>query len=302
MKSVSGTTLSTSLTVVAGVTWGLYVNARDAAGNVSQASTTVPITAAAVPGRHPGADRAHRADRRPRSGTTVTLTLDRLDRQRRRPRLRRLPRRRQGRHRHRHGDHAARHDVHRQRAGRRHALPVPRRRPRRAGQRVGAQQHRRPSTTGAACGNSVCAVDPGRHRHRHPVGPGHPAGRHDPLHPARRARHRPAQPGHRREDHRRHGARTCRAPTARAACSAWRSRPTFASDHWLYIMHTSPTDNRIVRIKLTNDTLQHRHRAGAAQRHPAQQVPRRRPAAVRPGRQAVRQHRRRAERRQRAEH
>ncbi len=44
MTSVSGTTLSTSLTVVAGVTWGLFVNARDAAGNVSQASTTVPIT------------------------------------------------------------------------------------------------------------------------------------------------------------------------------------------------------------------------------------------------------------------
>ena len=44
MKSVGGTTLSTSLTVVPGVTWGLYVNARDAAGNVSQASATVPIT------------------------------------------------------------------------------------------------------------------------------------------------------------------------------------------------------------------------------------------------------------------
>jgi glucose/arabinose dehydrogenase len=42
MKSVTG--LSTSLTVVPGVTWGLFVNARDAAGNVSQASTTVPIT------------------------------------------------------------------------------------------------------------------------------------------------------------------------------------------------------------------------------------------------------------------
>ncbi len=44
MKTVSGSTLSTDLTVVPGVTWGLYVNARDAAGNVSQASTTVPIT------------------------------------------------------------------------------------------------------------------------------------------------------------------------------------------------------------------------------------------------------------------
>ena len=31
--------------MVAGATWGLYVNARDAAGNVSQASTTVTITA-----------------------------------------------------------------------------------------------------------------------------------------------------------------------------------------------------------------------------------------------------------------
>ncbi|WP_320064305.1 PQQ-dependent sugar dehydrogenase [Micromonospora sp. RTGN7] len=44
MKSVSGGTLSTSLTVVPGATWGLYVNARDAAGNVSQASATVSIT------------------------------------------------------------------------------------------------------------------------------------------------------------------------------------------------------------------------------------------------------------------
>jgi glucose/arabinose dehydrogenase len=42
MTSVTG--LSANLTVVAGVTWGLYVNARDAAGNVSQASTTVPVT------------------------------------------------------------------------------------------------------------------------------------------------------------------------------------------------------------------------------------------------------------------
>jgi glucose/arabinose dehydrogenase len=33
---------------------------------------------------------------------------------------------------------------------------------------------------------------------------------------------------------------------------------SYSSDHWLYIMHTSPTDNRIVRIKYdeTSDTLQ----------------------------------------------
>ena len=36
--------------------------------------------------------------------------------------------------------------------------------------------------------------------------------------------------------------------------------PTFATDHWLYIMHTSPTDNRIVRIKLRRTTPRHRAR------------------------------------------
>src|SRR5262249_59867404 len=36
--------VSTSFAVMENVTWGLYVNARDAAGNVSQASATVPIT------------------------------------------------------------------------------------------------------------------------------------------------------------------------------------------------------------------------------------------------------------------
>ena len=44
IKTVTGTTLSTTLTVVGGVTWGLYVNARDATGNVSQASATVAVT------------------------------------------------------------------------------------------------------------------------------------------------------------------------------------------------------------------------------------------------------------------
>ncbi|WIX92022.1 PQQ-dependent sugar dehydrogenase [Amycolatopsis sp. DG1A-15b] len=44
MTSVPGTALSAELTVVPGATWGLYVNARDAAGNVSQASPTVPLS------------------------------------------------------------------------------------------------------------------------------------------------------------------------------------------------------------------------------------------------------------------
>ncbi|MEU4745751.1 PQQ-dependent sugar dehydrogenase, partial [Actinosynnema sp. NPDC023658] len=45
MVAVPGTALSADLTVSPGATWGLYVNARDAAGNVSQASPTVTITA-----------------------------------------------------------------------------------------------------------------------------------------------------------------------------------------------------------------------------------------------------------------
>ena len=44
MTSVPGTATSVELTVVPGATWGLYVNARDAAGNVSQAGSTVTIT------------------------------------------------------------------------------------------------------------------------------------------------------------------------------------------------------------------------------------------------------------------
>ncbi|MDO9357065.1 MAG: ricin-type beta-trefoil lectin domain protein, partial [Solirubrobacteraceae bacterium] len=44
MKSVSGTTRSTSVNVNPGAVWGFYVNARDAAGNVSQASTTTTTT------------------------------------------------------------------------------------------------------------------------------------------------------------------------------------------------------------------------------------------------------------------
>ncbi|PTA46546.1 PQQ-dependent sugar dehydrogenase [Micromonospora sp. RP3T] len=44
VTSVSGRTLTATLSVVQGVTWGWYVNARDAAGNVSQASSTLPVT------------------------------------------------------------------------------------------------------------------------------------------------------------------------------------------------------------------------------------------------------------------
>jgi glucose/arabinose dehydrogenase len=44
ITSVNGSTLTAHIVAVQKVTWGLYVNARDAAGNVSQASDTVSIT------------------------------------------------------------------------------------------------------------------------------------------------------------------------------------------------------------------------------------------------------------------
>jgi glucose/arabinose dehydrogenase len=43
ITSVSGSTVSTSVPLTPGVNWGLYVNGRDAAGNVSQASTTLTV-------------------------------------------------------------------------------------------------------------------------------------------------------------------------------------------------------------------------------------------------------------------
>jgi glucose/arabinose dehydrogenase len=42
ITTVNGNVLTATLTLVPGVNWGLYVNARDAAGNVSQASATLP--------------------------------------------------------------------------------------------------------------------------------------------------------------------------------------------------------------------------------------------------------------------
>ena len=56
------------------MTWGLYVNARDAAGNVSQASTTVPITPPQCQAGHHGADARPRKLTGTASGTTVTLS------------------------------------------------------------------------------------------------------------------------------------------------------------------------------------------------------------------------------------
>ncbi len=43
LGTVNASTLSAQITLTPGASWGVYVNARDAAGNVSQASTSLPL-------------------------------------------------------------------------------------------------------------------------------------------------------------------------------------------------------------------------------------------------------------------
>ncbi|WP_329174674.1 PQQ-dependent sugar dehydrogenase [Streptomyces sp. NBC_01477] len=252
MKSVSGTTLSTSLTVVPGVTWGLYVNARDAAGNVSQAGATVSITppqcqvdtqAPTAPGNLTGSV----------SGTTVTLNWSASS------------------------DNIAvkYYDVYRGStkagtitangttppatsfidsgltANTTYAYYVV---ARDAQANASAHSNTVSLKTGAACGGAVCAVTQITTDTDIPWGlVTLPDGTilynrrdaHDIIHL------NPAT-----------GAKTTVGTVPNVdetdgeggllglAISAG-----YATDHWLYIMHTSPSDNRIVRIKLENDKL-----------------------------------------------
>ncbi|WP_344923570.1 PQQ-dependent sugar dehydrogenase, partial [Streptosporangium oxazolinicum] len=249
MKTVSGTTLSTSLTVVAGATWGLYVNARDAAGNVSQASTTVTITppqcqadtqAPSAPAQLTGSA----------SGTTVTLrwsaSSDNV------------------------GVRA--YDVYRggARVGTVNGTPpvttfvdsglasttgyqyyvVAR-----DGQgNASARSNTVTVSTGAACGNPVCTVTQVATDTDIPWGlvtlPDGTIlyGRRDAddivrLNPAT-------------------GVKTSvgtvpnvSGTDGEGGLMGLEISPAFNSDRWVYIMHTSPSDNRIVRIKLENDRL-----------------------------------------------
>jgi glucose/arabinose dehydrogenase len=252
MKSVGGATLSTSLTVVAGVTWGLYVNARDAAGNVSQASTTVPITppqcqADTQPPTAPGGLTATA------SGTTVTLAwtaaTDNV------------------------GVRA--YDIFRDdtKVGTvtgtatsapattfidsalkgstlyRYSVVA-----RDAQANVSPHSATVTVTTGSACGSPVCAVTQVGTDTDIPWGlvtlpdgsilytrrDAHDIVRLDPATGARTTVG--AVPGVQSTDG--------EGGLLGLAISAG-----FASDHWLYIMHTSPTDNRIVRMKLGGLTL-----------------------------------------------
>jgi glucose/arabinose dehydrogenase len=252
MKSVSGTTLSTSLTVVGGVTWGLYVNARDAAGNVSQASATVPVTPPQC-----------QADTQPptaptgltgsATGTTVTLSWtaasDNI------------------------GVRA--YDIYRNGAKVGAVTGTATSAPattfidsaltantaypyyvvaRDAQANVSAHSSTVTVTTGAACGSSVCGVTQIGTDTDIPWGlVTLPDGTilynrrdaHDIVHL------NPAT-----------GAKTTIGTVpnvdntdGEGGLTGLAVSGSFSSDHWLYLMHTSPTDNRIVRIRLDGDTL-----------------------------------------------
>ncbi len=252
MKSVGGTTLSTSLTVVAGVKWGLFVNARDAAGNVSQASSTVYITPpqCQIDTEKPTAPGLLTAAA---SGTSVTLNWTAAtDNQ---------------------GVRA--YDIYRNdakvgtvtgtgtvapattfidsglSANTRYSYYVVAR----DGQgNVSAHSPTAAATTGTACSNPVCTVTQLTTDTDIPWGlVTLPDGTilynrrdaHDIIHL------NPAT-----------GARTTVGTVpdvdntdGEGGLTGLAISPSYGTDHWLYIMHTSPTDNRIVRIKLTDDKL-----------------------------------------------
>jgi glucose/arabinose dehydrogenase len=252
MRSVNGATLSASLTVVAGVTWGLYVNARDTAGNVSQASNTVPITppqcqADTVPPTAPSGLAGSA------SGTTVTLkwtaSTDNT------------------------GVRA--YDIYRTGTKVGTVTGTATSAPattfvdsgltattayqyyvvaRDAQANVSARSNTATVTTGAACGNSVCTVTQIATDTDIPWGLVTLADgtilynrrdAHDIVHL------NPVT-----------GAQTSVGivpnvdnTDGEGGLLGLALSPGFASDHWLYIMHTSTSDNRIVRIKLANDKL-----------------------------------------------
>ncbi len=252
MTSVPGATLSTSLTVVAGVTWGLYVNARDAAGNVSQASTTVPVTppACQTDSQPPSAPTNLTATA---VGTSVSLSwtasTDNV------------------------GVRA--YDVYRDDAkvgtvnGTSTAAPATtftdsglaantgyryRVVARDAQGNVSASSPTATVTTGTSCSNPVCDVAQITTDTDIPWGLlTLPDGTilysrrdaHDIVHLDPKT-----------------GGKTTVGTVPNVENTDGEGgllgvaiAPSFATDHWLYVMHTSPTDNRIVRMKLNGDQL-----------------------------------------------
>ncbi len=252
MTSVAGSTLSTELTVVPGAEWGLYVNARDAAGNVSQASTTVPIS---VPQCQPDTQEptAPRDLAATVNGTSVTLRWTGAT-----------------------DDVGVRaYDVYRDGtkvgevtgtstvppaltyldSGLRGSTSYDYRVVARDAQdNVSAPSNTVSVTSGAACSTPVCEVTEVYRDTDIPWGlveladgtvlynrrDAHDIVRLDPATGIRTTVG--AVPGVESTD-------------GEGGLMGLAVAPTFANDHWLYIMHTSPVDNRIVRIKLENGRL-----------------------------------------------
>ncbi|MCU7723366.1 PQQ-dependent sugar dehydrogenase [Actinoplanes sp. KI2] len=247
MKSVGDRTLSTALTVVPGASWGLYVNARDADGNVSQASTTVTITppACSADAKAPTAPSGLAGVA---SGTTVTLTWKAAT------------------------DNVGvkSYDIYRgtTRAGSvagggtsfaDSGLPAKTTVAyvvvaRDAAGNTSARSNTATFTTGAACTNPVCTVTQVGTDKDIPWGLATlPDGRilynrrdaHDivVLNPADGTRKTVGT------------VPNVQSTDGEGGLTGLAIAPTFAADHWLYIMHTSPTDNRIVRIRMVDDKL-----------------------------------------------
>jgi glucose/arabinose dehydrogenase len=248
MKSVDGNTFATDLTVVPRAPWGLYVNARDAEGNVSQASTTVNITppACSVDKKAPTAPFNLAAVA---SGTTVTLSWKAAT------------------------DNVGVKSYDIFRNGAKVAsvagagtsfidsgLPAKSSleytvMARDAAGNTSVRSNPARLTTGAACTTPVCGVTQVATDTDIPWGlTTLPDGSilynrrdaHDiiKLNPV-------------------NGARTTvgavpdvQSTDGEGGLTGLAVAPTFATDHWLYLMHTSPTDNRIVRIQLVGDKLQ----------------------------------------------
>ncbi|MFC3686900.1 lectin [Aquipuribacter hungaricus] len=245
ITSVPATVLATTVAVEPGVRWGLYVNARDAAGNVSQASTTVPVTPppCSTDSTPPSAPTGLRATA---AGTSVQLTWTAST------------------------DDVAvtAYDVYRD--GTRVATVTEPRATdaglaastaygyavaaRDAQGNVSTRSATVRVTTAAACATPVCSVTQVAIDTDIPWGLATmPDG--SVLYSRRDAydivRLDPVT-GQKRTVGRVPGVASTDGEGGLLGIAL---SPTFAADRWLYVMHTSPTDNRVVRMKLVGDTL-----------------------------------------------
>jgi glucose/arabinose dehydrogenase len=252
MKSVPGDTRTAALTLVQNASWGLYVNARDAAGNVSQASETLHINVPACqtdsqPPSTPGGLTAAA------SGTTVTLHWNASS------------------------DNVAvrAYDIFRDGAKVASVATTSSTPPdtsfvdsglvvstsysyfvvaRDAAGNVSGASNGASATTGQACANAVCSVTQVATDTDIPWGLVNlPDG--TILYAQRDVHALVILDPHTGAKHGAGAVPNVESTDGEGGLLGLAIAPTFASDHWLYIMHTSPSDNRIVRVKLVNGAI-----------------------------------------------